>query len=544
MDFSDYGIDFTGSGTQIRTICPKCSPERKKSKEKCLAVNSIDGCWFCHHCGWAGGLKEKEYKVFEHTETPFYPKVVLEYFENRKIPVGILEQERISSSSSFGKIWIEFPYFYNSVCVNKKYKTIDKDFRQEKGGKKCLYRIDKIKSSKKKTLVITEGEIDALSVLLVGYESTSIPDGAPNPEAKNFASKFDFLNNTEKIFDKFEKIVLAGDNDAPGIALIKELGRRIGYEKCFVLNYPSDCKDTNDILCKHGIEKLRNVISKSSPFPVEGILKPSDCSIDLHSEYNHGIDCGMSTGWNLLDELYTVRPCEVTIVTGIPNSGKSNFVDALAVNLIERYQWRIGAFSPENWPIQRHTKTLLEKIINKSFDVTQYGLRMDPAEINEGLEYLDEHIRFIVPKNEIITVDSILKYARILCLQYGIKGLIIDPWNEVEHDQKSGEREDQYISRQLTKIRRFARFNGIHIWIVAHPTKLHKNNKGVYDPPTMYDISGGAQWRNKADNGLCVYRDFETNLVRIIVQKIRFREIGKLGETNLKFRYNGTYSQM
>jgi twinkle protein len=98
-----------------------------------------------------------------------------------------------------------------------------------------------------------------------------------------------------------------------------------------------------------------------------------------------------------------------------------------------------------------------------------------------------------------------------------------------------------YISRQLTKIRRFARFNGIHIWIVAHPTKLIKNADGNYDPPTMYDISGGAHWRNKADNGLCVYRDFENNHTTVFVQKIRFREIGKLGECGFKYRHTGNY---
>jgi twinkle protein len=117
---------------------------------------------------------------------------------------------------------------------------------------------------------------------------------------------------------------------------------------------------------------------------------------------------------------------------------------------------------------------------------------------------------------------------------------VIDPWNEVEH-LFNGLSETQYISQELTKIRRFARLNGIHIWIVAHPTKLQKNSQGKYDPPTMYDISGGAHWRNKADNGICVYRDFETNQTEIIVQKIRFKEIGKLGSAKLKYTYSGNY---
>jgi len=543
MNFQDYGIIINSSGVEVRTLCPKCSNTRKKSKEKCLAVNTIEECWFCHHCGWRGPEKKEDYKVFKDPKIKL-PENIINYFASRGISEGILDQEHIGFENSGGKGWIKFPYFYNSVCVNIKYRTSTKDFRQEKGGKKCLYRLDKIKSSTAKTLVITEGEVDALSVLEVGYESTSIPDGAPSPTAKTFNTKFDFLNNTEEIFDKYEKIIIAGDNDEPGQLLTQELGRRIGYERCFVVRYPDGCKDVNDVLKTQGKESLRMVLSKAKPFPVEGIISPTDCLDEVLAEYNTGVIGGAKTGWSSLDELYTVKVGEMTIVTGIPSSGKSNFIDALCINLILKFGWRIAAFSPENWPVKRHMKTLLEKLTQKSFDPSKYGERMTQDEVKEGTSFLEDHIRFILPKKELLTVDTVLKYARIVCLQSGIRGLIIDPWNEIEHDQKLGEREDQYISRQLTKIRRFARFNGLHIWVIAHPTKLMKNSDGNYDPPTMYDISGGAQWRNKADNGICVYRNFKTNITTIIIQKIRFREIGKLGECGLKYRHTGNYTQI
>jgi len=543
MEFSDYGIIVESSGVEVRTLCPKCSSTRKKSTEKCLAVNTVEGVFYCQHCGWAGGLNGEEQKVFKDPKTKL-PDNVLKYFEARGIPEGILDQEHIGFENSGGKGWIMFPYFYNSVCVNIKYKTSSKDFRQEKGGKKCLYRLDKIRSSKKDTLVITEGEIDALSVLYSGYEATSIPDGAPAPNAKSFNSKFDFLKNTEKIFEKYKKIIIAGDNDEPGKALVQELGRRIGFEKCFVVKYPDGCKDTNDVLKTHGVERLKSVLAKAQPFPVDGIIVPSTGMGQLMAEYSNGVVGGLSTGWSNLNEIYTVRTGEMTVVTGIPGAGKSNFIDALCVNLMGMEDWRIAYFSPENWPVERHEKTLLEKILLKPFHQSPYGERMTKEDISGGMGFLDEHVRFIIPKDEIMTVETILKYARITCLQFGIKGLVIDPWNEIEHDQKKGEREDQYISRSLTKIRRFARFNGLHIWVIAHPKNLHKNADGNYDPPTMYDISGGAQWRNKADNGICIYRDFNTNITKVIVQKIRFREIGQLGECSFKFKYTGNYKQV
>ena len=540
MNFQDFGIHITATGHEVRTTCPRCSPSRKKKNEKCLAVNTVEQIWLCHHCGWAGSLKA-DYKVFEMPKKSL-PDNVIQYFAGRGIPVEILEQERIGHEKKNGVEWLLFPYFYNSVCVNIKHRSADKDFYQEKGGKKCLYRFDSIMASDKDVLVITEGEIDALSFLTIGVEATSIPDGAPSPGSSNFATKFDFLNHTEKLFDRYKKIIIAGDNDEAGQGAIKELGRRIGFERCYVVKYPAGCKDANDVLVKYGTGDLKDVVKKAKPFTVEGIISPDQCYEEIVSEYFNGIDHGLSTGWKNLDELYTVRVGEMTIITGIPGSGKSNVLDALCINMILRHYWKIAYFSPENWPVKRHMKTLLEKLIDKSFEVSQYGPRMDVDDIKAGTHHLDDHIRFIIPKNELMTVDTILKYARILCLQYGIKGLVIDPWNEVEHCLERGEREDMYISRQLTKIRRFARFNGIHIWVVAHPTKLTKNSSGNYDPPTMYDISGGAHWRNKADNGICVYRDFNTNTTTIIVQKIRFREIGTLGQCDFKYRHTGNYT--
>ncbi len=295
---------------------------------------------------------------------------------------------------------------------------------------------------------------------------------------------------------------------------------------------------------QEGVKGVKYVIDNAKPFPVEGIVAPEDCYSELLQDYEYGVERGLSTGWMGVDNLYTVRTGEMTIVTGIPGSGKSNFIDALCVNLIINHKWSIGAFSPENWPVKRHMKTLLEKLIDKTFDKSQYGARMSKDEIKDGTFFLQDYFKFIMPVKEIMTVDTILKYARILCLQYGIKGLIIDPWNELEHQMQHGEREDQYISKSLTKIRQFARSNGLHIWVIAHPKNLVKNTDGDYDPPTMYDISGGAHWRNKADNGICVFRDFETNLTTIIVQKIRFREIGQLGETSLKYTFSSNYKSI
>ncbi len=96
--------------------------------------------------------------------------------------------------------------------------------------------------------------------------------------------------------------------------------------------------------------------------------------------------------------------------------------------------------------------------------------------------------------------------------------------------------ENDYVSQALGKIRRFARLNQVHVWIVAHPTKLNKKDDGTYPVPTLYDISGSAHWYNKADNGIAVYRpNVKDSKVRVYVQKVRFREVGQPGTAEMLF---------
>lgn len=548
--WSDLGIEINSNGGQVRTTCPQCSPDRKKSTDKCLAVDTDKQVYFCHHCGWCGGLKgETEEQVREYLKPKYkksaLPSNVIEYFQKRGISEATLSKNDISYGQSFkDKKAIQFPYYKGGQVVNIKHRTHDKTFRQEKDAEKCLYRFDSIAGGTG-TLIMTEGEIDSLSFQEVGYEYvTSIPDGAPSAESKSYNTKFDFLKSAETLLSRFDKVILAVDNDPPGKTAERELARRIGIEKCYRIQYPSGCKDANDVLVKYGKAAIDELIRSAKPYPIEGLIQVNDLQEDVLSLYDKGVNRGMKTGWDQLDPHYTVKPGELTVITGIPGSGKSNFLDSLMVNLTEGSNWRFAVFSPENWPIERHIQTLLEKFVRQPFtkDGRHTG-RMPKKEINDTLPIMNDYFYFIMPKDELLSVDTILEKAKAAIFRYGINGLVIDPWNEVEH-LFGGLSETQYISKELTKIRKFARLNQIHIWIVAHPRNLTKDADGNYKPPTMYEISGGANWRNKADNGLCVHRpDYSTDETEIYIQKIRFKEVGKIGKVTLKYcRDTGTYS--
>jgi len=160
---------------------------------------------------------------------------------------------------------------------------------------------------------------------------------------------------------------------------------------------------------------------------------------------------------------------------------------------------------------------------------------MTKEELSRALAWIGQHFTWIQPGDEADwRIENILEIAGQLCLRRGIRGLVVDPWNELEHLRPPGMTETE--SQALNRVRVFARSRGIHVWIVVHPAKLYRRDDGKYPVPTLYDCSGSANWRNKADNGICIWRDLsehDSPEVEIHVQKIRFRHVGQRGVCTL-----------
>jgi len=318
--WAELGIHVDGSSGHERTLCPKCSGQRKKSKDKCLSVNLDEKIFYCHHCFHRGGLNGKTHEEYKTYFTrPKYvksdlPENVVKWFKGRGISEKILVENNIGYGKSFkDKNAILFPYYKDGVVVNVKHRAFDKTMRQEKGAEKCLYRYDSI-SKGKGTMVITEGEVDCLTLLECGFGMVaSVPDGAPSSNAKEFNTKFDFLKSAEVILNNYSKIIIAVDNDAPGITLERELVRRIGVEKCYKVEYPKGCKDANDVLIKYGKADVVDLVKNSKPYPVDGIIMPKDLKQDTLHIYENGIARGVKTGWSQLDPYYTVKLGEVLL---------------------------------------------------------------------------------------------------------------------------------------------------------------------------------------------------------------------------------------
>lgn len=549
--WADYGIDLHGAtGGETDTTCPQCSPTRKNKRARCLSVHVEKQTWLCHHCGWSGGLGQQERRLDVAWNKPKYrkPETVLpprtglvEWFEARGISESVLDRNCVTAVSVYMPQVedtvkaIAFPYYRGAELVNVKYRDREKNFRMETGAERILYGLNDVAE----TCVIVEGEIDKLSVEVAGFVScVSVPDGAPSPATKDYASKFTFLEADAETLSAVKSWLIAVDSDEPGKRLEDELARRLGREKCKRVVWPEGCKDANDVLVKHGPEALRQCIENAQPFPLAGVFEVEDLSGRIRQLYTQGWEKGVSTGWDEVDQLYTVRPGEFTVVTGIPNSGKSNWLDAMLVNLAREYGWTFAMFSPENQPLEDHMARMVEKMIGKPFSDGPTP-RMGEQELDFGMKMVGEYFSWILPDDDADwTIETLLDRAKALVFRRGIRGLVIDPWNELEHQLSNGESETVYIGNVLKHVRQFARRHGVHVWIVAHPAKLYREkDTGNYPVPTLYDISGSAHWRNKADNGIVVWRDFSDSekAVEIHIQKVRFRQIGKPGMAKLKY---------
>lgn len=564
--FSDYGIDVGQSSSgQIKTNCPEC-PRRKpyqhrgSQNDRDLSVNIDEEVWKCHRCGWTGSLREKKGRAFVyHPIAPdSAPKVVAaseeiyKWFEGRGISREVVNRNNITEYRGA----ICFNYFIGEDLVNIKMRTKDKKFSQIKKADQIFYKLNDIDDCSE--CIITEGEIDALSFEEAGFtNAVSIPAGGVPINAKTVAKKMIFLDNCWEYFEDMEKIYLALDADTYGIGMRDEIARRLGINRCFIVRYPEGCKDANDVLLRHGSEQLSKCLDEAEPYPIEGSFRANDHEEEYWDYYDNGMEEPIKTGWKTLDDNLKLFPSTLMVMTGIPSHGKSTMLDNMLVRIAVENDWKIGIFSPENAKTIYHMRRFASIIIGKPFDVGSWG-RMSRQEAAQAKTFMQDHFHFIRPKNDSYTVENILAIAKFQVKKYGIKMLVIDPWNTIVH-KLDGDNQTDYTERVLNQFTYFARDNDLLLCIVAHPTKLPKiKDSQRYAPPSLYDIMGSSHWFNKAEIGVGVYRNFDeggqTSVTEFQVQKVKHNFMGGTGTMDFEYdpptqrfyeegkpRYTGSY---
>lgn len=544
-DFSKYGIKIpTGSGTQVKTICPICTPHLRKPanrNSKDLSVDTVNGVWNCHNCGWKGGINQQAEKTYikpPKVEVPLSEEVI-SYFKSRKINEATLKHFEISEKYESGKKWILFPFVRDGEWVNIKQRSLDKDFRLTKDAELTLFHFEGVAG--KKRIAITEGEIDAMSIYEAGFfDVCSVPNGASKGN-----QRLEWLGASLPALNDADDILLCTDADDAGNSLKMELIRRLGRGRCLDVTYPEDCKDMNDVLVKYGAKVVFDCLNNAKRMPVEGVHRLSDFRDELEHIYEYGFDKGVKIGYPDFDELLNFSPGQLTVVTGVPNSGKSGYIDQVLIRLAQQHGWNIGVCSFENQPIPKHIANLAACYIGKPYHRYDVTAKMSYEEKARAQNFLHDHFFWFKMKDEDMSCDGILERGKQLVKVHGIKALVIDPYNYMEHKRPANQTETEYISNILTDICNFSKEYGVHTFLVAHPTKIKKNPQtNDFEVPTLYDISGSAHFFNKSDNGVTVYRDRKTNLVTVYVQKVRFFYNGKIGSAEFTYDvHSGRYTQ-
>lgn len=520
-----------------RQLCPECSHLRKNKKEKCLEFHPETNTAFCWNCNTTffeyKPYEPKQYIVPEWKNITQLSDKAVKYFEGRMIKQETLVKMKVYSDNEFMPQFkkevevICFPYFLDGVLKNIKYRGANKSFKLYSGAELIFWNIDCLKNYD--SVIITEGEIDALSFINIGFENVlSVPNGAN--------INLEYLDNYIHLFDAVNTIYLATDQDTKGIELRDEFIRRFGAEKCKIVSF-KECKDANEYMIKYSPLELKEVINSAKDCPVKGLIKAENIQVELRDYFENGIQKGKIINYPEIDKYITWETGRLAIITGVPSSGKSEFVDFIVSRLNMLYNWKAAYFTPENYPLKYHYSKLFEKFIGKEFN----NNKSNYIEYDMAYEYISDNFFWILNEED-LSIDKILESTKFLVKTKGIKILVIDPFNKVEHQYDKNMSETQYVSKFLDKIITFGKLNDILIFLIAHPRKM---NRG--DIPTLYDISGSANFYNKTDYGFTVHRVFNednimTNDIQIHWQKIKFKHLGEQGISELKYNYiNGRF---
>ena len=514
-------------------ICPNCSPDRKPKnvKAKCASYDWERGLGTCHNCNTSfqlhtyqrKGASEKVYvrpTVKVDVERPeFVSDKVIEWFKTRGISQQTLFDLRIDEGPEYmpqtGKTEnvIKFNYFMGDQLINIKYRDGRKNFKLYKGAEKVFYNINSIIGYE--YCVIVEGEMDVLALHEAGITNAiSVPNGATLN-----SNNLDYLDACIDYFEDKDKIILACDSDEAGQALQAELVRRLGSEVCYLASF-DDCKDANEYLQKYGKEKLSERISGARPVPLENVTTFRDIEDEVTDFVRNGFKPGFQIGLQNFDDIFSTYTGQFITVTGIPSSGKSDFVDQMVVGYNANYGWKTAFASPENQPTYLHAHKLMRK--------TWQGMPTKEDIGGDKWNQIADHCNsnYFHIDMERYTLESVLRKGAELVKRKGIKCLVIDPFNKVRDVDAKTEDVNRYTMEYLSKIEIFAKKYDVLVFIVAHPTKMYKNQNGVIDEPTMYSIKGGGEWYDASYHGILVHRNYETNTVKAKVLKVKFQNLG------------------
>lgn len=434
--------------------------------------------------------------------------------------------------------------YVNGQAVNVKYRTCEpsrstpkdnegrtvfvKYWNQDSPTTPCApYHIDcinplRVEEEVIDRLIITEGEKDVLSLLEAGYRYViSVPNGASC--------------EPEKAFEAFESwlapvndVVLCGDTDLPGRTLVHKLANYFG-PRSLVIDLPADCKDISDVLATYGVETVRNIIEAAYPVATDDIITVEERTEQVLDVLNGRYDKGYEVGFGpLTDRVF--HPTDIgglIIVTGKPNSGKTDFLNDLTCRLMMKTGRHVCYLSFEVPDKNKHIAHLVKLALGQ-VNTTRYTRE----ELAPLIGYLHAHMVHLDLHEVSPTPAHILERADRVRRTMPIQYLVIDPYLFMEVETGRYSSETQAIKAMLTQVQTWGRAHGVWVVIVAHPRKLMKLwGSNESEDIDMYTIAGSANWANLADFILSITRvdEEDKRYTRLDMLKVRDQDLCRKG---------------
>lgn len=484
------------------------------------------------HSAWIEGVRKIPCEIASRSQVVSRgADIAFEYWRDGGCVFRKIRQEVVEDGEVGKKFWIDPPpsqlgtglFLWNEPCLSEP----------------CSPDVP---------LIITEGEFDALSFLTAGATHVvSVPNGNPNKPSEGDINpledtQFKYLWQGAQVrpdIAKFNKIILATDNDKVGLILRDELAVRLGRPKCWYVTYPEGCKDANDVLVKYGSDVLSDLVADAKPIVPSRLVPFSEIPTRADAK-------PYGTGWSEFDNHFRMLPPQLIVVTGKPNAGKSQWALALVANWARIYGLKGAILQFEDDPDRNRRDLIRYATAWKKPDL---GEAKGVVIRDEPEVWVDRMFRSISPNEDLDEAnDYDLNWLRATieeaAIRHGAKWIIIDPWNEIEHLWGRQDTEATYLNRALKQLKRIARRYQIALIVVTHPTKEGANKTSVEDF-TLSDINGGQVWSNKADLGVVVWADDVTKPLRHIkvAKSKNFLRYGMPGIVRKEFLTNSaTYT--
>ena len=494
----------------------------------------------------------QDWKYFHEASMSISSDEVHNYLGSRKIDKETCEALRIGGDrqrvpgTQEEDDCVVFNYYLDDKLVNQKYRFInEKNFLQTPNCLQVPYNIDSLKCDKdgngqRPEVIIVEGEMDVASMVAASFERViSIPNGAKSN--LDWVEKFWTTH-----FEGVKEYIIAVDMDKPGIELAQRLAERFGPVICKRVDFGPDCKDANEYLCMFDEQQLRDLVNGAPMYPLPGIVHPDEIYQNFKNLFHEGASSGYKTGWirhldeksNKLtplsiDDFVTWDTRQLALITGRSGDGKSEWLDELVVRLNLKTRWKAAYFTPENSPLEHHESKILEKVIGKRFPQKERKEDInyiDEKEFEQGASYISDNFQYINPPVNDMKIDVILKSADYVVQRYGIKIIVLDPYNYIEKEMEREWQLNQWDSQTISKIRDFAVSRNLLCFLIAHPRKVYESDKdGNRRRIEMSDISGTADFGNKADYCIVVDRNKDNDMTTVFIDKVRNKDLGDRG---------------